>query len=1185
MKKGPGMATDIKILLGPAGSGKTESLLGHYLAAPEQTPSSRLHDMTASVGRNQTVGTGRLSQSSGTVQKDLPFTAAKSSAQSPQNLLGWSNRLWLAPTARAAASIRARLLSKAQRAVIEPGVTTFAQFAEQVISRQSGRALRISAPVKRWMLSRIVEEQLLLDRLPHYSGIARKPGFLDWLDRTIQGFKRREFWPEDFPMSLQQGSGEGHEVWLLYQAYQQRLQTANLYDAEGSFWWARVALEREAKQGKLPFMQCLVVDGFSDFTVIQREILAILTQHAKCSWISLPLSRDDFRKDLFARSYETLDALQSSWECSTIWLSHAKSQSMAPAIRRLSKYLFVQKPLEQAREEIGDRDIPSSSQVVCILASSQAEEARCVAEQVKRLLLAPAEKGDVPYHTDDIMIVVRNWGAWPQRFRRALGEFGIPYAIEASPTLLESPSVAALLRVLRLHRDDWPIAHVVGLLHDGYFCPDWPETLGGEAIRHASMLVRQLRYAMGKEALLERVALLYERAKECGDATDRSGARVFTGQEEESETPLHEEMQKLSLYAWPLLSRLANALQRLPMRASPAEWAKALIDLCQELGISKTAQVAPQEGTIRDKDALSRVWKVLAQLDQADGLLYAERRLIDAGELPELLVQWIRHENAPCNHQESGKVRVLSATTARSLRARAVFVVGLQDGEFPSASRGQDESGFSVGDELGAAPASSPSLASGAPGGHMLLASETAQERSAAEMVLFLETLSSASERLYLSYAVRDNEGRSVGPSPFLEDVMQALGETPHTIDLRSGALFSPSQQLAVPLFSSRQAREAAVRQLLLGKPNLLAALARSPELTVFPRLLAALEAEAGRTEGIYLGPYEGVIGQGNGFLASRFGNQRRWSTTQFQSFQQCPFRFFADYVLRLKSYDSLDLEDNFRRRGALFHKVLSVFHRRHVERTQHVTSGEVDPSHLVEVCDEVFEKESWHGPVDRALLALDKRWVAAWIEKYKTQYQEYASKRPLRPWAFEVVFGENQEWSLREENSLALQKGEIQVRITGRIDRVDRREENGEVHFSVIDYKTGKHSAGRGVDLQLAIYALAVEELLLAGSNAALAEAGYWRIVDKGFRPSMVSPSSDSKASKSDGSKKGAITWSDARSDAMQRIFQIVKHVRNGLFPVFNEDEDCHSQCHLAKICRVNTCRSLERKWPQTKD
>ena len=87
----------------------------------------------------------------------------------------------------------------------------------------------------------------------------------------------------------------------------------------------------------------------------------------------------------------------------------------------------------------------------------------------------------------------------------------------------------------------------------------------------------------------------------------------------------------------------------------------------------------------------------------------------------------------------------------------------------------------------------------------------------------------------------------------------------------------------------------------------------------------------------------------------------------------------------------------------------------------------------------------------------------------------------------------------------------DVEVRVSGRIDRVDVAELDDGLGFWIIDYKTGRSSHYTGLALaeyrrlQLTLYALAVEEVLLAGQAARPLGLAYWLVGEDG--PKVVLP------------------------------------------------------------------------------
>jgi hypothetical protein len=160
---------------------------------------------------------------------------------------------------------------------------------------------------------------------------------------------------------------------------------------------------------------------------------------------------------------------------------------------------------------------------------------------------------------------------------------------------------------------------------------------------------------------------------------------------------------------------------------------------------------------------------------------------------------------------------------------------------------------------------------------------------------------------------------------------------------------------------------------------------------------------------------------------------------------------------------------------------------------------------------------------------------------------------------------------------------------MSGRIDRIDLSAVGDAVVFNLIDYKTGSltqfsaDSAARGLTLQLPLYAMAVEELGLAGRPARGWQAGYWYLAGSGFRTSQALQMHQ----RSGGRLEPDPAWPPLCEAVVQIVFALVEGLARGEFPVYNPDLECTSLCPFRTVCRINQIRSLEKTWqpPTTAD
>ena len=145
-------------------------------------------------------------------------------------------------------------------------------------------------------------------------------------------------------------------------------------------------------------------------------------------------------------------------------------------------------------------------------------------------------------------------------------------------------------------------------------------------------------------------------------------------------------------------------------------------------------------------------------------ILAAPTELDDLGQPPERaelieLLETLEHRPAPPRGEET--VLLAEPLEVRARRFRAVFVCGLQEGEFPRPASPEPFLSNKHRFELAAA------------GGPRLRARE---DTLAAERYLFYGGCSRATERVFLAYRSSDEEGNLALPSPFIADVAELLG-------------------------------------------------------------------------------------------------------------------------------------------------------------------------------------------------------------------------------------------------------------------------------------------------------------------------------------------------------------------------------------------------------------------------
>lgn len=224
-------------------------------------------------------------------------------------------------------------------------------------------------------------------------------------------------------------------------------------------------------------------------------------------------------------------------------------------------------------------------------------------------------------------------------------------------------------------------------------------------------------------------------------------------------------------------------------------------------------------------------------------------------------------------------------------------------------------------------------------------------------------------------------------------------------------------------------------------------------------------------------------------------------SISRIQQYVRCPFGYFIEYGLRpedrltnrLERYDV----------GTILHKVIEEFGKK--IHNEGIKWEDLDKDKCGDLADEILDQilpafkpevlSSTHRYkyMTNKLRRIGKR--AAWI------MVEQIKAGKFRPDRFEVEFDDNPDSGL---SPISIDLPEGQVKIRGKIDRVDLYEDGDKAYVRVIDYKTGNadfklSDVYHGFEIQLIVYldALLANKEILAKKDLYPAGIFYFKIDD----------------------------------------------------------------------------------------
>jgi RecB family exonuclease len=1009
-----------------------------------------------------------------------------------------------------------RAADEAKRVIAEAGPVVGSAVLSIRAFAESVAGTASGQPKRRLILDELAGEITRTGRLPFFRRVAETRGFLDGVLGFLDELNDLGTSPAEL-RAIQAGprTEKLAACAALATAVRERLP-----DYLSPLVRAAIVLER-GLQPPLDHVQAVFVDGFTSFTPPQWRLITVLAAHANL-WVSLP-GDDGDRTEAFAQILATRGRLT---DLGGVEPPPAGSVGdRPPGLAQVTRHLF------------GTSGPPNTNAngLSLIEAPGELGEARLVARRIRKLLA----DGTRP---DDIVVTARDLTYSFDLIAEVFDEYGLPIELDGSESVIRNPAVATLLRALRVPDDGWPFAGVTALLRSTYFLPDWPEA-AGEAAQRTEVLLRLLGEPRDRESYLRAVRLWAE-------------SPPVGLEDEQAEESRRLRKARLAAECRPFIERFFGVWDGLPTTAEPAIFVSAIKSIAVDIGLEAAATECD-----RDRAALRAFWSAV---DEWTGPAMSRavylRRLTTVAASVE----------PPRSERSAGRIRIVPAEEARHLACDYLFVLGLGERSFPRLAPPTSLLDDADRQILRAAgfPFANP------------------DQRLGAEQLLFLQLVGRPRRGLVVSYPAVDEKGQPLLPGSFLRAVRECFVD---------GAIPTEQQRMLIEGYLTRDPRSPAE-----GRSHF-AARMTGPECPPgHPDLPAALceqlgwarEVAAARFHSRDFNRYDGWLDSPAALavVRARFGPERVFSPTALEAYVSCPFRFLLEHALRLEELDEPGEEVEHTRRGAAYHRALARLHERlrvtDPDLTRLPLPESIGPLLLAEIDKAVQEyAQRAPSPASRKLWELEGKRLHRSAAKYAGHWEDFVvpwrkAEAPPAPKWLEADFGLVAAHADPEAvGPLILSVGGVEVRIGGRIDRVDVAELDDGLGFWIIDYKTGRSANYSSAEitrfekLQLPLYALAVERVFHPGETVRPLGLAYWLVTEKG--PKSVLPTRQAVGWLSDPKK-----WAVFRKQLEDWVAKVVGRIRDGHFPLAPRKENCTETCSFGQVCRITQSRNVGKVW-----
>ncbi|WP_186370730.1 helicase-exonuclease AddAB subunit AddB [Shouchella miscanthi] len=890
------------------------------------------------------------------------------------------------------------------------------------------------------LLRKIVEEQK--EKLRIFKRSSHATGFVQEMEQVIIELRQQELTADAFYKASRNQSpliqDKMHDIYIVYKGFEQAFQQ-RFTDKENQLKHATdvLATSNVVKDA------VIYVDGFYDFNKLERRFLTTLFKEASSVQIALTLDKDAtldtffYTNETYQRLVETLQQQGLSYK--TSWFE--------PSLRFKRKGIAS---LEEALVYQDHEKRENDGSVQLVEAVNRRVEIDALARSIRSYVRTEG------YRYSDIAVVTRDLTLYSDLIERIFPMYDLPFFVDQTKPMIHHPLIEFIRSSLEAIMQRYPYEALFRAFKTDLFIP-----LDEDSIRFREQIdqLETIVLAQGIKGKLW--------------STDVEW-RVKTARHGYEDEPTEEEMETnhaVNELKNQLIAPLNQLEKQIKQSKTIFEMSRALYTFFEALSIpDKINQVKEQaeaEGAIQLGSEYQQVWdgviRILDQLVEIGG---------DNATTPQAFLKTLNagFENMSFRMVPPAidQVTVGDMERSRLPKVRVTFVIGVNEGVIPSTPRDKGIVSAQERHEL---------KEKGVSFGY------SSFDRIWHEHFYAYIAQTNAEEKLVVSYALADEEGAALLPSPLIRYIKDTLDSVPFTFVQNEADAVNENHSIEY-VSHPKQAFMELIRQLQKWKQG---ETIDSIWWDVYhwfiqqehwqSRLKMGLQSLDYAYKEVPL-PIEKA--------RDLYGSELVMSVSRMELFKQCSFRHFSQYGLKLKERDVYKLEafDI----GELFHMVLKLMSTKQKDRNK--TWKKLSYDECREMTIAAVEEVA---PIIQRKILLSTSHYQYITDKLKEialnvteALRQQALLSKFETIGLEVAFGPQTNLSLP---SYSLEHG-MNMTVRGRIDRIDQAKVDGQSYLSIIDYKSSATALAfsdviEGLSLQIPVYLT----VALKGSKAWLDE------------------------------------------------------------------------------------------------
>ena len=768
----------------------------------------------------------------------------------------------------------------------------------------------------------------------------------------------------------------------------------------------------------------IYIDEFAGFTSQEYHIIEKLIQIAK--QVTITICTDGLHEiknpdtDIFYSNEVTVTKLLEVAQNCDVKIEEIKLEERYrfknSELKHLEKNLYENKP-QKYNSQIKN--------IQLFLAKNQYSEIEEVARNVLKLVR------DEGYRYRDISIITKNIATYSSLARAIFDKYDIPIFIDENRDLNQNVVIQYILAILEIFIKNWSYEAVFNYIKTGFSNIEEDDIFK-----------------------LEKYCLKW------GIKQNKWKKEFTYGNYEEKDKA---DIERLEQIRKDLVTPLMNLKYKIDENKTVEGISKAIYEFLVEQQIYEKVQIKIQElNEIGQIDLAneyeSSIQTIIEILDEIVLVFKDDKITID--KYNQILKIGFKNSSLTKIPGTQDQVIMGDVDRSRSHKVKAIFIIGLNDGEFPSVRK---DEGFLNDADREVLKQNGIELAKGT------------IDKLYEDSFNIYKAFTTAEEKLYLLYSSSDMQGKALRPSMLINKIKKIypmLQEQSDVIERRSEILNKKTTYEELIINLNKLKEQDSIEKLWYYIYD------------YYQKNSEWNEKLKQSLKGLEYTNIPDKIDQNN--IDRLYGNTLITSISKLERYRSCPFSYYLQYGLKIKPQEELKIQTL--NTGTFIHEVIDEFFG--TVKEVGIKLEEITEEQLSEIINKIIDSK----------LGQNKNYIFTSTAKYRALVIRLKKiiKKALKyiigtivqsrfeVLGTEVEFGEKGQY---KPIRLTLEDGK-RIEIIGKIDRIDTAQGEDGKYLRIIDYKSSAKNIDlnevyAGLQIQLLTYldaACKEEDLMPAG-------------------------------------------------------------------------------------------------------